>query len=73
LQYEAEGVDPKKILVKLVKSKTGPGWVVKVNPKYRKLIHDFSIRGIISSELEPFFRKHLPSDSDIDLTNFESI
>jgi len=58
----------KNILIKAEKSKTGPGWVVKVNPDYRKLIHNFSVNGTISPELEPFFKKHLPADHDIDLT-----
>lgn len=55
----------KNILLRGKKSKTGSGWLVKVNANYRQLIHDFSIDGKIAAELEPFFRKHLPSDAKV--------
>lgn len=52
----------KKILLKTIKSKTGPGYVVKVNPDERQLVHDFSKRGIISEKIKPFFNKYLPKE-----------
>jgi hypothetical protein len=52
----------KKILKKIVKSKTGPGYVIKVNPDNRQLIHDFSREGKISSKIKPFFDKYIPEE-----------
>ncbi len=52
----------KQILKKTIKSKTGPGYVVKVNANDRQLIHDFSKEGIISSKILPFFNKYIPEE-----------
>jgi hypothetical protein len=52
----------KQILKKGIKSKTGPGYVVKVNPDDRQLIHNFSREGIISSKIKPFFDKYIPKE-----------
>ena len=52
----------KQILKKGIKSKTGPGYVVKVNPDDRQLIHDFSSEGIISDKIKPFFDKYIPKE-----------
>lgn len=52
----------KQILKKTIKSKTGPGYVVKVNPSDRQLIHDFSREGIILSKIKPFFDKYIPEE-----------
>jgi hypothetical protein len=48
-----------KILVKVEKSKTGPGYVVKLDKQYRKMITEFSENGKISVELGKFFDRHL--------------
>ena len=47
------------ILKKVKKSKTGPGYVLKVDPEQRDLIHEFSKNGVISKKLKPFFDKFL--------------
>jgi hypothetical protein len=49
----------KEILEKKVKSKTGPGWVVQVNPEYRELIKKFSQDGTITPVIQPFFSQYL--------------
>lgn len=49
----------KGILQKVVKSKTGPGWVVLVKTEYRELITEFSKSGIIMPEIESFFNRYL--------------
>jgi hypothetical protein len=41
------------------KSKTGPGYVVKLDKQYRKMITEFSENGKISVELGKFFDRHL--------------
>jgi hypothetical protein len=55
----------KKLLLKVTKSKTGPGWVVKLDKKYTHLITSFSKDGKIHEILAPFFKKYLPEDIDI--------
>jgi hypothetical protein len=53
----------REILRRVGKSRTGPGHVVKVNPKFRSVISDFSVRGVVAPELEPFFYQHLANAS----------
>lgn len=55
----------KKILKRVRKSKTGPGWVLKVNKEYYSLITLFSKEGKIHEKIAPFFQKYLPEDQDI--------
>lgn len=57
------------ILERRLRSKRGSGWVVVVNSEYRDMLVNFSQKGIISPQLEPFFQKHLPQDERIDLSN----
>lgn len=49
----------KGILKSIMKSKTGPGEVVKVVPKFRDIVIKFTQDGIISDELKPFFDKQI--------------
>lgn len=49
----------KRILLVVVKSDRSSGNVVRVNPKKRDIIREFSNDGIIAEELRPFFRKFL--------------
>ncbi len=46
------------ILQKAIKSKRGGGgWVVKVNPKMRECLSDFSEKGAMTTEIERYFKK----------------
>ena len=45
------------VLERVLKSKYGTGWVVKLNPKYILDIREFSASGKISESLAPFFAK----------------
>lgn len=58
----------KSILLKVTKSKKGPGWVVKLDKKYIKVITSFSKEGKIHEIIAPFFKKYLPEDSEIKLS-----
>jgi hypothetical protein len=57
----------KEILLKITKSKTGPGWVLKVNPAYRTLIEKFGKGGIIDPLLKDFFVKRLKKGEKLDI------
>jgi hypothetical protein len=48
-----------KILNKVSKSNTGPGYVVKLDKKYRKMITEFSEEGKIAPEIKRFIDKHI--------------
>ena len=48
----------KGVLVRVVKSDFGGGWVVKLDPSYQSDIIEFSQRGRIGDSLKPFFQKH---------------
>jgi hypothetical protein len=54
----------KGVLIRIKRSKTGPGFILKVNSEKRDLIHDFSNDGMISDEIQPFFDKFLPKNTD---------
>lgn len=58
----------KRILLKVTKSRSGPGWVVKLDKKYLKIITAFSQEGKIHEILVPFFKKYLPKEREIDLS-----
>jgi hypothetical protein len=49
----------KRVLERVTKSATGPGFVVRVARQHRDAIRKFSEAGEISPELQPFFDKHL--------------
>ncbi len=53
----------KKILLKASKSKTGPGWVLKVSHAHRKMVSDFSQHGQIAPEIKPFFDHYLDKET----------
>jgi hypothetical protein len=55
-----------KVLRRIKKSKTGRGYVLKVNSQNKQIIHDFSKEGKISNKLKPFFYKYLPEDVSIE-------
>lgn len=48
-----------KVLVRHGKSRSGPGWVLKVSPKHRTVVSEFSQKGLISAEIRPFFDRYL--------------
>jgi hypothetical protein len=48
-----------KVLFRVKKSDTGPGWILKVHRSYRGTISDFSQNGIIDPVLKPFFDRYL--------------
>lgn len=52
----------RKVLKKVRKSNTGPGYVVQLDVKYRNDIEEFSRSGRISKILAPFFNKYLPEE-----------
>jgi hypothetical protein len=56
----------KKVLLKVTRSKTGPGWVLKVDKKSYSIITAFSKEGKIHKKIAPFFQKYLPDDQEID-------
>lgn len=49
----------KKVLQRVRKSSSGPGWVVKVRSEGRAVISEFINHGRISPVLTPFFDRHL--------------
>jgi len=53
----------KGILEKVVKSDTGPGWVVKVSKKHRNTIEAFGNHGEITQDIQPFFIKFLSDEA----------
>jgi len=53
----------KKILTKVRKSSTGPGWVLKVSHAYRNVVSEFSQHGKIAPEIKPFFDRYLEKSS----------
>ena len=55
----------KKVLLKVKKSKSGPGYILKVNKKCYHIITSFGKEGKIHEKIAPFFQKYLPEDQDI--------
>jgi len=53
----------KKILNKIGRSNTGPGWVLRVSRGHRDTVSEFSQHGKISREIKPFFDRHLEKGS----------
>jgi hypothetical protein len=52
----------KGILVRVIKSDHGPGYVVRLRKENRSLISAFSQKGTIAPVLQEFFDKHLRSE-----------
>jgi GTPase SAR1 family protein len=53
-----EFLKKKGVLKVVCKSKLGHGDVVKLNPKFRTIISDFSTHGIVHDVFRPFFEKY---------------
>jgi uncharacterized protein YjbI with pentapeptide repeats len=49
----------KKIVNKVRKSTTGPGWVLRVSHEHRNVVSEFSQHGRIAPEIKPFFDRYL--------------
>ncbi len=47
------------VLTKVIKSDSGPGFVVKLNADERGVITDFSKDGKVGGKLKPFFDKYI--------------
>jgi hypothetical protein len=61
-EFAREFVDfliTRKILQRVRKSTSGPGWVVKVPASSRPVVSDFINHGRIAPALQPFFDRHL--------------
>jgi hypothetical protein len=53
----------KKILLRVRKSSTGPGWVLRVSHAHRNVVSEFSQHGKIAPEIKPFFNRYLEKNN----------